>query len=179
MKRYQGSIQETVQVLTPLQGVARQLFTAVPEPNYARGAACAAGRCSSLWQTRFNCSAAWLEGIVSLSMRSALFCSAFWGPAFAPWALLLYGLIQPVRSSRSFETWTHLGPSPALSRQHLTISRTASLVSITVTTICMMSATVSVTLSPVPYERPYQAVSCRGLLTPLKSSNNLRIVSNA
>ena len=34
-------------------------------------------------------------------------------------------------------------------------------------------------LSPVPYERPYQAVSCRGLLTPLKSSNNLRIVSNA
>jgi len=33
-----------------------------------------------------------------------------------------------------------------------------------------------VTLSPVPYERPYQAVSCRGLLTPLKSSNNLRIV---
>jgi transposase-like protein len=34
-------------------------------------------------------------------------------------------------------------------------------------------------VSPVPYERPYQAVSCRGLLTPLKSSNNLRIVSNA
>jgi hypothetical protein len=33
--------------------------------------------------------------------------------------------------------------------------------------------------SPVPYERPYQAVSCRGLLTPLKSSHNLRIVSNA
>jgi hypothetical protein len=36
-----------------------------------------------------------------------------------------------------------------------------------------------VLLSPVPYERPYQAVSCRGLLTPLKSSHNLRIVSNA
>jgi hypothetical protein len=36
-----------------------------------------------------------------------------------------------------------------------------------------------ISLSPVPYERPYQAVSCRGLLTPLKSSNNLRIVSNA
>jgi hypothetical protein len=37
----------------------------------------------------------------------------------------------------------------------------------------------SYSLSPVPYERPYQAVSCRGLLTPLKSSHNLRIVSNA
>jgi hypothetical protein len=34
-------------------------------------------------------------------------------------------------------------------------------------------------LSPVPYEKPCQAASCRGLLTPLVSSNNLRIVSNA
>jgi hypothetical protein len=33
-------------------------------------------------------------------------------------------------------------------------------------------------LSPVPYEKPSQAASCRGLLTSLVSSNNLRIVSN-
>ena len=34
-------------------------------------------------------------------------------------------------------------------------------------------------VSPVPYEKPSQAASCRGLLTSLVSSNNLRIVSNA
>src|SRR5919198_6133532 len=34
-------------------------------------------------------------------------------------------------------------------------------------------------LSPVPYEKLYQAVSCRVLLAPLVSSNNLKIVSNA
>jgi hypothetical protein len=33
---------ETVQVLAPLQGVARQLFAAVTEPDHARVAACAA-----------------------------------------------------------------------------------------------------------------------------------------
>jgi hypothetical protein len=38
--------------------------------------------------------------------------------------------------------------------------------------------TIQVT-SPVPYGRPRQAASCRGLLTPLVSSNNLRIVSSA
>src|ERR687895_1998134 len=34
-------------------------------------------------------------------------------------------------------------------------------------------------LSPVPYEKPYQAASCRGFLTPIGSLNNVRIVSNA
>src|ERR687895_3005086 len=33
--------------------------------------------------------------------------------------------------------------------------------------------------SPVPYEKPYQAASCRGFLTPIGSLNNVRIVSNA
>jgi hypothetical protein len=33
--------------------------------------------------------------------------------------------------------------------------------------------------SPVPYERPYQATSCRGFLTPIGSLNNVRMVSNA
>src|SRR5918999_5171427 len=37
----------------------------------------------------------------------------------------------------------------------------------------------SVHYSPVPYEKHRQAASCRGLLTPPVSSNNLRIVSNA
>ena len=34
-------------------------------------------------------------------------------------------------------------------------------------------------ISPVPYEKPYQAASCRGFLTPIGSLNNVRIVSNA
>src|ERR671914_821744 len=34
-------------------------------------------------------------------------------------------------------------------------------------------------ISPVPYEKPYQAASCRGFLTPIRSLNNVRIVSNA
>ena len=34
-------------------------------------------------------------------------------------------------------------------------------------------------LSPVPYEKPSQAASCRGLLISLVPSNNLKIVSNA
>src|SRR5918999_4874183 len=34
-------------------------------------------------------------------------------------------------------------------------------------------------VSPVPYEKPYQAASCRGFLTPIGSLNNVRIVSNA
>jgi cellulose biosynthesis protein BcsQ len=34
-------------------------------------------------------------------------------------------------------------------------------------------------LSPVPYEKAYQAASCRGFLTPIGSLNNIRIVSNA
>jgi predicted site-specific integrase-resolvase len=33
--------------------------------------------------------------------------------------------------------------------------------------------------SPVPYERPYQAASCRGFLTPIGSLNKVRIISNA
>ncbi|MCI0560189.1 MAG: hypothetical protein MN733_17005, partial [Nitrososphaera sp.] len=36
-----------------------------------------------------------------------------------------------------------------------------------------------VSISPVPYEKPCQAASCRGLLTPLVSSNNLKIDSHA
>ena len=36
-----------------------------------------------------------------------------------------------------------------------------------------------VDISPVPYEKHRQAASCRELLTPLVSSNNRKIVSNA